>query len=181
MVTAMTNTAQELETSYLEVAALYDSADELISTVEKASGEDKAAHFHLVNQLVEQLEESADVLSEEFISIAERTSKGKAISGSGKNRIEAAFRKIYAALDLYKTRSQDARKQAFDHIADVVDPVVERVKRQVERVISVFIGFVELSLDRIMQKSDLELLKQHETKIANILHQLSQNGPRPTT
>lgn len=158
--------AKELEESYNQVVAIYDMADELISTVMQSPQETQEAHFRLVNPLVVQLEESADILTEEFINLAE----GKETPQSRRGRIEAAFRKIYAAMDEY----QKCSGQVAASISQRISPVFEGIKRHTEKVIAIFFGYVELALDRIMQKNDLEQLKKNESKVAGILHSMSQ-------
>lgn len=164
---------QQLETSYQEVTTLYDGADALIATIESSRREDQEAHFQLVNPVVEQLEASTDILTEEFINIAQATSNGKQVPKAGKSRIEAALRMVYSALDSYHKEAGQSRKQAFEQVRNIVDPVIEKIKRQVEKVITIFVGFVDLALDRIMQKADFELLKKREEKIANMLYEMS--------
>lgn len=164
--------AKKLQESYDQIVAMYDMADELVSTVMKSPQEVQEAHFHLVNPLVLQLEESADILTEEFISLAE----GKDPPANHRNRIEAAFRKVYAAMD----DCQKRMGQAVQVVSQGVTPVLGKVKRHMERVISVFFGYVELTLDRIMQKNDLEQLKKNEEKVAEILHKASQRQGKST-
>lgn len=159
--------AKKLEESYNQVIAMYDMADELVSTVTKSPRELQEAHFRLVNPLVLQLEESADVLTEEFICLAE----GKDAPGNHRSRIETAFRKVYAAMDDYQKRAGQMMQAA---VTQTVSPVLDGIKRHMEKVIAVFFGYIELTLDRIMQKSDLEQLKKNEEKVAEILHDMSQ-------
>lgn len=158
---------KELEESYHQVVAMYDMADELISTVMQSPQEVQEAHFRLVNPLVQQLEESADVLTEEFISIAE----GKDSPSNHRGRIETAFRLVYAAMDDYQKRAANVAVA----VSQTVSPVFEGIKRHVEKVITLFVGYVELALDRIMQKNDLEQLKKREAKIAQMLHNITQS------
>lgn len=155
---------QNLEEAYHQVVAFYDMADELIATVLESPKELQEDHFRLVNPLVEQLEESADVLTEEFINIAE----GKEALNH-RTRVETAFRKVYAAMDDFQKRAT----QTVEDVANRTTPVFEGIKRHVEKVITIFFGFIELALDRIMQKNDLEQLKKREAKVAEILHNLS--------
>lgn len=170
---------QTMEEKYHQVTALYDAADELIATVDQSHRANREAHFSIVNPLVEQLEESTDALTEEFIKIAELG--GKNVPTANKNRIEAAFRKFYAAFSsCQQALDTNKKQQTVGAIAGIVEPVMEKVKRQVEKVIAVFVEFVELSLDRIMQKQDLEQLKKHEAKVASMLHSQSQSTGKIT-
>lgn len=171
-------TQENLEESYQQVIALYDMADALITTVEKSPKTTKETHFQIVAPIVEQLEESTDVLTEEFITFAQQ--KGQKGSSSSRTKVESALRKIYAALDQYKALTQTTKKQALESVSNTVDPVIEKIKRQVEKVITIFVRFVELSLDRIMHKSDLELLKKREVTIATLLHNMSLSTAKTT-
>lgn len=159
--------AKQLEQNYEDVIAFYDMADDLIATVLESPKEVQEEHFRLVNPLVEQLEESADVLTAEFIGLAE----GKETAASSRSRVEAAFRKVYAAMDDYQKRAA----QSVGTVTQKVTPVFDGIKRHVEKVITFFFGLVELALDRIMQKNDLEQLKKREEKIAGMLHTMSQS------
>lgn len=167
-----TQQAQNLEESYYQVTAFYDLADELIAGVMNSPKELQEAHFRLVNPLVVQLEESADILTEEFISIAE----GKeANAGVRRGRIETAFRKAYAAMDEYTKRAA-AMKEAIAAFSNKLEPVVEGIKRHIEKVIGIFVGFIDIALDRIMQKNELENLRKRDEKIAAMLHDLAASN-----
>lgn len=166
---------EKLEESYQQVTAFYDLADKLIQSVLSSPEDQQEAHFKLVNPIVEQLEESADILTEEFIHIA----KGQeAAQGSARRaRIETAFRKAYMAMDDYNKQVNAMRQQAlFKKMSDSVQPMVDGIKQQIERVISIFVGFIDLALDRIMQKNELDYLRKHDEKIANMLHNMALQG-----
>lgn len=169
----ITESLDSLKVSYDDVTALYDAADELIGSINEAPLEEKASQFSLINSLVEQLEESTDVLSEEFVSAIEENKKDP--SRSRKKRVELAFRKIYAALDIYRQKADELRATKAKAVIERVQPVIERVKRFVERAVSAFIGIVEISLDHIMHKVDLESLRRNEEKVAHMLHTASLN------
>lgn len=164
------SSAQSLEASYRQVAELYDMADELIATVLASPKDQQEMHFRVVNPLVEQLEESADVLTQEFINIAEGKAKQSQVP---RKRIEASLRKIYMEMSAYKKLVDQVRKPMFDAITKLVSPVVSKVKRHVEKVVAVFVGMINISLERVMQKTDIDNLKQHEEKVANMLHQMA--------
>jgi hypothetical protein len=57
-----------------------------------------------------------------------------------------------------------------------VHVIVRKVKRQLEVVITHFVDFITLSLDRIMQKHDVEELKHRHASIALMLHQQAQGA-----
>jgi phage-related minor tail protein len=163
------NDMQTLKASYDNITELYNLADEVIQSVLQSQHQNQEEHFGLVNPLVEEVEASTDVLSEAFIDIAE----GKRHTQARSSRIEMAFRKMYAALDDYAHKVQETQRASLKAIAEKVNPIVARVKRHIEKVVAIFVNIVDLSLDRIMQKADLESLKQHEANVANMLHSMA--------
>ena len=157
----------DLELKYHDITELYELADDLIGTAESEFIADPDSQLTLVEPLVEAIGDAADTLTEEFLNVA---GNSRADNKARRGKIEAALRKIYAAIDGYK--QQTARtKQAVMNIAD---PIVEKIKRQVEIIVAVFIDFIDLTLDRIMQKAQIEELKKRQEKIAVMLHNLSQ-------
>ena len=176
MVTTVNN--MDLKTAYLDVTSLYDCADELIASTEQSQLLQQEAHYQLVNPVVEQLELSADLLANEFITAVEAAEQHqKPTNGS---KIESALRMVYTAFEQYGQQAQAYQKQAFEQVTDIVDPVMEKIKRQVEKVITIFIGFVDLALDRIMPQHDLEALKQRDAKIASMLHHMAVQPGKAT-
>ena len=164
-------TKEELEARYSELTALYDLAEELVTTTESEFITNPEAQFLLIEPLVEQLGESTDVLTEEFINIAE-SSQGHV--KANRNKIESALRKVYVAVEDYKKRL-NVEPGSQKALANIADPIVDKIKRQAEKVITVFLEMIDFSLDRIMQKSEVEELKQRESKVATMLHQISQH------
>lgn len=153
----------EWEQKYLDVTELYALADDLIATVPSAA--DPQAQLDLLEALVETIGESADVLSEEYINLCQGKKDSKS---TAKSRIEGALRKTYMAINEFSSRARDARNAAH--------AIVKKVKRQLEQVISNFMEFVTLSLDRMMQKQDMEELKARHAHIALMLFSSQQQG-----
>jgi len=151
----------EWEMKYDDVNELYALVDDLLNTVPHAA--DPQAQLDLIEPLVEAIGDSADVLGEEYINLCDGKPKTTA-----KSRIEGALRKAYAACNEFSARAKDAKNAA--HL------VVKKVKRQLEQVISNFMEFVVLSLDRMMQKQDMEELKQRHAHIALMLQHSAQQG-----
>ncbi len=151
----------EWEEKYYDVTELYALADDLLATVEQA--ENPEAQLALIASLVETIGESADVLGEEYISLCDGKKEHKS-----KTRIEGALRKVYGAISDFGTRARDARNAA--HL------VVKKIKRQLEQVIVNFMEFLVLSLDRIMQKQDVEEIKQRHAHLSLMLHGKSIQG-----
>jgi rubrerythrin len=166
----MTNSMADLELKYHDITTLYDLAEELVETVESEFITDPDEQLAIVEPLIEQVGESADILSEEFLLVA--GSKGKPSTAS-KKRIEQAMRKVYAAIEGYKKRVEANKKKTADSLKNIADPIVEKIKRQIEVCVTVFIEFIDISLDRIMQKAQIEELKKRQERIAIMLHEIN--------
>ncbi len=151
----------EWEHKYHDITELYALADELLATVETADNPEM--QLGLVEALVATLGESSDVLTEEYIGLIEA---GKARHKSAKPKVEGALRKIYSAIGDFKTRARDVRNAAYR--------VVDKIRRQLEQVIVNFAELISLSIDRIMQKHDVEALKARHASIALMLYSQSK-------
>ncbi|MFW0777175.1 MAG: hypothetical protein ACN2B6_05605 [Rickettsiales bacterium] len=163
---------EALEAKYNEITELYDFAEELVSTVESQFVQDPEEQMAIVEPLINEVSDAADLLGEEFITIAEST-KGKA-QVANKTRIEGALRKVYMAIATYQKRVGKGAKSARDGINNIADPIVNKIQRQMEKVIGVFLEFVSLSLNNIMNKAEAEALRVRDTHIAMLLHQQAQ-------
>jgi hypothetical protein len=150
---------------YNDVTALYDQAEELVATVESQFVADPEAQLAIVEPLITEIGDATDVLSEEFILIAENK-KGKAAKAS-KTRIEAALRKIYVAVGDYQARVKGTRGA----LKNIADPVVAKIQRTVEKVLAIFLEFISISLTNIMNKAEVEALRIRDTRIAQMMHQ----------
>lgn len=170
----MTATVEELEQHYYEITELYDLAAELVDTVDSELVLNPAEQLAIIEPLADEVGESADILAEEFIHIAENQGKGKP---KNKSRIESALRKIYAAIDAYNHRVNAGLGEKAVGLRNVADPIVKKIKRQIEVVVAALIDFIELSLDRIMQRSHIDEMKTHQEKIAMMIHQATQHQP----
>lgn len=166
---------EKCEQHYYEITELYDLVDELASTVEHDAVKNKEAQMDLLEPLIVHISDAADVLTEEFIVIAENKTKKKTKTAN-KGRIESALRKIYMAIDEYQQTVAQSASQAAGAFRNVADPIVNKIKRQMETVVANFMEFVQLSLDRIMHKSQIEELKQRQERIALMLHQGTQQA-----
>lgn len=160
-------TMDVLEQQYHEITELYHLADDLIMTTEHEMITDKDGQIDLVEPLVSAIAESTDILTEEFIALAEGKPARKNVA---KSRIENALRKVYMAIHDYTERSVEA----VSIVRKVTDPIVTRLKRQLEVVVATLVEFVQLSLDLIMQKQDVEELKKRQERIALMLHNMGQ-------
>ncbi len=145
------------EQKHDDIVELYALNDALIDTVETAENQEE--QLALIASLVETIGESADLLSEEYVGLCSGESASRK---AAKSKIEASLRKVYMAIHDFSQRARDAKNAA--HL------VVKKIKRQLEQVIANFVEFVTLSLDRIMQKQDIEALNAHHASIALMLH-----------
>ena len=152
------------EQKYSDIVELYALNDELLATVEQAASPE--AQLALIEPLVEAIGESADLLTEEYIGLCQGATSNR---NSAKSKIEGSLRKVYMAIHEFHTRTaRDAKNAAHQ--------VVKRIKRQLEQVISNFVDFITLSLDRIMQKHDVEEIKARHASISLMLHHLGQGA-----
>ncbi len=161
---------QQLQEDYGTIMELYDFADDLADTVDSELVADKDQQLAIVGDLIEQLGESADILTEEFIKVAEGKSRPK----TAKNRVEKALRKAYMAVDAYYRRVGYGVKGTLRAVRNIADPIVDRVKKQLEQIIVIFLNIVDLSLERIMHKFEIEEIKRRYDRVSFLLHQMSQ-------
>jgi len=168
----MNAAAKQLETweqHYQDVLELYILADQLVTTATHPQVDDPETQIEVVGLLAETIGSTADILSEEFIALCEGKASRKRAS---KKRVEDALRHAYGALGEYAAVARSLSAQA----RTITDGIVKKIKRQLELVITAFVDFITLSLDRIMPKHDVEELKQRQAKIALMLHQAAQQS-----
>lgn len=161
MASAAANPMTAYEHKYHDITELYTLADELLATVETASN--PQMQLGLVEALIETMGESADVLTDEYIALIEGSPARKK---SAKSRAEGALRKIYVAMSEVSVKARDAK--------NAVHGIMKKIKRQLEQVIVNFVELVALSLDRIMQKHDMDDLKARHANIALALYSKGQ-------
>lgn len=161
---------EELEARYQEITTLYDQAEELVATVESDFVKNPQAQLDLVEPLVREIGDATDVLAEEFVLVAE-SKKFKTANKASKKRIEGALRKIYVAIGEYKVRAKATGKKAQGAIQNIADPIIAKIQRQLEKVVVVFMEFVQASLFNIMNKAEAEALRARDTRIAMMMHQ----------
>ncbi len=161
---------EELEQKYQAITTLFDSAEELVVTVESPLVKDPEAQLAAIEPLINDMSDAADVLTEEFVLIAE-SKKNKIQSRANKKRVEGAIRKLYVAIHEYEARVKNATKKAHGAIMNIADPVVAKIKRQVEEVVVIFLEFMQLSLHSLMNKADLDALKVRDARVALMMHQ----------
>lgn len=170
---------EHLEASYEQVVSLYDAADALIASVKAAPQDSQEAQYRLVAPLVEQLESSADILTEEYIHLAENDS-GIPCTRSRKV-VESTLRKTLTAIDgFFKSAAENPRSELNGVFGSVL-PLVQSAKQQLFKVIGAFAELIDLSLGRILNKSDAERLAKQEPKVAEMLARAAKENSQGRT
>lgn len=161
---------EDYEAKYLEITKLYDMAEELVNTVDSELISNPSMQLDMVEPLINEIGDATDVLTQEFILIAE-SKKHKTSGKASKSHIEGALRKIFVAINDYNARVLNISKKAHGAIMNIADPIVQKIQRQVEQVVIIFLEFIQISLQSIMNKAELELLKARDARIALMMHQ----------
>jgi len=163
---------EDFENRYHEITKLYDFSEELVATVESELVQDPDAQLDIVEPLISEIGDATDMLAEEFMYIAE-SKKNKTQSKASKKQIEAGLRKIFTAISDYNARVRDISKKAHGSIMNIADPVVQKIQRQIEEIVVIFLEFLQISLQSIMNKAELDTLKARDSRIALMMHQHS--------
>jgi hypothetical protein len=164
----LNKTKDDLKKDYHEITTLFDITEDLAMTVESQFVANPDEQINLVEALIDSIGDSADVLTEEYINVLEKPVKHK----NSKSRIEAALRKIFMAMDEYRQRVQDRGKRLANNMWNIADPVVDKLQKHMEKIIVIFLNLLDLSLERIMHKNQIEELKRNEIQVAQRLLQL---------
>lgn len=86
----------EQQETYEAILKLYDLAEELVHTVESSVVADEEAYLELIEPMVEELAEAADILTEEYAALVKA---GESPSLDRKKKMEAALQKIFAIVE----------------------------------------------------------------------------------
>lgn len=177
LMTKKTYSMEEFEGMYHDITKLYDYAEELVATVESELVQNPSEQLDIVEPLIADIGDATDALSEQFLLIAEGN-KNKTSSKASKAVIEGSMRKIFAALNDYQARVKDVSKKAHGAIMNIADPIVAKIQRQVEQVVVIFLEFIQISLQSIMGKAELDSLKARDARVALMMHQhaMGQQG-----
>jgi len=161
----------QLEEHYYEIVDLFDLAEELIATVESDFCKNQEEQRAVVEPLIEELEASAEILTEEYMYIVENN-----VARKPNGKVEGALRRIYTAIDAYHKRAEKAANEAVTGFRNLADPIVKKLVRQLEVVVASLVDFVELSIERIMTNHYAEKLRMHHEKISQMLHGIAQGA-----
>jgi len=167
-------TMEEYEVRYNEIHRLYDLAEELVNTVESEFVSDPSSQLEVIEPLVNGIGDATDMLTGEFILIAEGR-KNKNAGKASKTHIETSLRKIFAAINEYHHRVRDISKKAHGAIMNIADPIVSKIQRHLEQVVIIFLEFMQISLQNIMSKAELDSLKSRDSRLALMMHQYAVN------
>lgn len=159
----------EMKEQYDEIAALYDLAEELAATVESKFVKSPKEQLALVEPLINDVADSTDVLTEEYISIMEEPARKK----PARARIEKALRKIFTALDTYRARVYEAGQETAGALANIADAVAVKIQKQTEKIMIIFMQMIDISLERIMRKHELDEFRRRHEQIVNSIPQHS--------
>ncbi|MCC7260822.1 MAG: hypothetical protein IT567_07295 [Alphaproteobacteria bacterium] len=159
---------QGYKDTYEDIIRLYDFAEELIESVDDSRVEkNKEEQLAIVNGLIEAIEESTDILAEEFCEIIENNGKPKT---KKKGKLESAFRKMFVAIDAYKEAVEQSAIKLKGDIMNVADPIVQKLTQHIEHVVALFLEYVAISVDLFMHKTQIEEMKKRERHVADLLH-----------
>jgi len=157
----------ELKHQYEDITSLYDMAEDLAATVENKLVKNPEAQLALVEPLINDIADSADALSEEFIDILENPSHKK----TAKTRIEKALRKMFMALETYRNRVKETTADTTVAILNVADSIVNKIYKQAEKIMLIFMRLIDISLERIMRKHELDEFRRNNSQFINMLPQ----------
>lgn len=160
---------KDFKEQYEQITELYDLAEDLAATVENKQVKNPEAQLNLVEPLINDIADSADVLSEEYINILEHPSTKKAAKG----RVEKAMRQIFMALENYRNRLKEASSTTLTKLANLADTTVEKIYKQTEKIMIIFMQLIDLSLERIMRKQELDEFRRNNMQFLNSMPQHS--------
>ena len=159
------------EYNFAEIAELYNHAEELLSTVESSFVAEPEKQFEIVEPLVTQLGDSADILAEIFSDTVRNPETPQA---PARRKAEMALRKLFVALEHYAKQVRRVHEGRVVALHNIADPIVLRIRRQLESVVAIFMELLNISVHLIMNKQEIEQLKQHDARVAAMLSPHSQ-------
>lgn len=101
----MTGSAQQTEADfdlvYDKIAALYDHAENILKIAYHNSIVDHEAFLAEIEPIVQQIEESANIIAEDFSNIIE---SGESPTNAVKIRVNSALRKILLQIEEFRSK-----------------------------------------------------------------------------
>lgn len=162
----------DYKAGYNNITALCDCAEELLATVENSSISDPQAQLDMIEPLINEIADASDVLAEEFLLIAE-SKKTRSANKFSKKRIEAALRRIFVTVNEYQENLKSFAKKTNNSAINITTPIVKKIQQQLDKVVAIFFEFVQISLQSIMNKMELDAFKARDSRIALMMHQYS--------
>lgn len=162
----------ELKEKYNFINALCDYAEELIATVEHPAVTNQPKQLELVEPMINEIADASDILSEEFLLVAE-SKKNRNSNKFSKKRIELALRKIYSVLNEYQVNAKHTAQDTAVVVVEVTNQVVKKIQQQIDKIVEIFFELANISLQSIMSKHELDALK---TRNSTLAFAVSQSG-----
>lgn len=149
--------AAQHKKKYDTITALYDMIENLASTVESKFVKNQEEHFALIEPVINDVADSIDVLSEEYINVIENPKLKKA----ARLKVEKALRKIFMALENYRKQIAELGQDTLKVLTMMVNPIMEKIAKQTAMIVMIFMELMEISLDRIMQKHEMDEFRRN--------------------
>jgi hypothetical protein len=92
--------------------------------------------------------------------IVDEPQKGKAL----KNKIEKSIRKLFMALEKYKENLQEASGETIIALSGLVNPIIAKIQKQAEKIMLIFMQMLEISLDKILRKNEVDEFKRNNAE-----------------
>lgn len=162
---------------YQDITALYDRSDELLATIEDTSLGNPEERLNILEPLINEIADSTDILAEEFILVAE-SKKPRASAKFSKKRIENALRRVFSAMQDYQEKSRISLSKFGMHALSATDKIIEKIQQQLDKVVAVFLELINITLQSIIGKTEIDALRARNARVALMMHQinLSQHG-----
>ncbi len=165
-------TMDDYKAGYNDITALCDCAEELLATVENPVVNNPQSQLDLIEPLINEIADASDVLAEEFLLVAE-SKKNRSSNKFSKKRIESALRRIFVTINEYQENTKLLAKKTGSAAINVAAPIVQKIQKQLDKVVAIFFEFAQISLQSIMSKTELDALRVRDSRIALMMHQYS--------
>jgi|GEM_PF-984876 len=160
---------EEKKEQYDTITVLYDVVDELTDGLEGLPLNVQGAVLDSAEPFLGELTNSTEVLADEYITI----SKEPASKKSSKGKIEKALRKIFMALEAFQQQMMELGNGVLSLLSTTIDPVLVKLKKQTEKILLIFMQMLEISLDRIIRKHEVDEFRRNNREFINNLPQVS--------
>lgn len=103
----MVQVEEDFDAVFEKIASLYDHAESILKTAYHDSVTDHEAFLAEIEPLVEQIEQSANLIAEDFSALIE---SGSEPSNAVKIRVNSALRKILLQIEEFRNRVMQLEK-----------------------------------------------------------------------